>query len=646
MIDGFWSKIDGTILHVGANWGQERDFYDQLGLHVLWVEAIPSVFEKLKAHIAKTPKQLALLGLVTEKSGERYSFHVSSNGGESSSIYDLALHKDIWPEVHYTHDIELKSTTLDDLLADNAIDIASIQALVMDTQGSELLVLKGSSRLINQVRFIKTEAADFESYKGCTKVDELVAYLAPCGFYLVGKELRASREKGGDYYELLFERQNYLNQTYSAEGLVDVALGKPATQSSISEWSLSSDEAANAVSGRTFSDYAFHTGEEDNPWWSVDLGASFPIETIVVHNRVGMMQERARRLRVEIGETEGGPWTLVHAGYSAFGGGGNDYPLVLRTGGLLSGRHVRLSLDERQTFHLSKVEVFVQTNVAPPSDSKTDVATDATVIEALSLLTPYDINRNKERLGPLKDGGYVLVPELLDRNTVFSYGIDGEYQLDLLLASRGHKIMMFDHTISGIDNPNNDPNLNFIKEGVDGVKDELKHLNTIENHLSMYGGNDRNIILKMDVEEYEYAALDVLSEVCIRRFQQIVFEAHSLHNLGDVEFRRRFVRVFSKLNKYFTLYHVHANNFDGESTYTFLSGVPVPNLIELSFVRSDLIQRRPSQTLYPTPIDCPNVHPEDKRLWFFPFLPSVIPTQTFADADRRMADVAARIRAT
>jgi hypothetical protein len=45
-------------------------------------------------------------------------------------------------------------------------------------------------------------------------------------------------------------------------------------------------------------------------------------------------------------------------------------------------------------------------------------------------------------------------------------------------------------------------------------------------------------------------------------------------------------------------------------------------LLELSYVRSDLVERLPSRTLYPTELDAPNVgRAADTPLWFFPFAP-------------------------
>ena len=143
----------------------------------------------------------------------------------------------------------------------------------------------------------------------------------------------------------------------TGKNLTNMALGKSATQSSLSRWS-SEGEAAAAVSGVMPSDFAFHTAYEQHPWWMVDLGGIFPIETIIVHNRVGLLQERAARLRVEIGPIPG-EWALVHAGFALFGARGRGRPLELHLGGHLEGRYVRLSLDSKESLHLAQVEVLV-----------------------------------------------------------------------------------------------------------------------------------------------------------------------------------------------------------------------------------------------------------------------------------------------
>jgi FkbM family methyltransferase len=200
----FLTKISGVI-HVGAHFGEERELYAKEGLKVLWIEALPSAFEQLRDNIRGFPKQRALNYLVTDKDDVQYTFHVTNNEGASSSILALARHREIWPDVHYVSEVTLKSITLDSLLRSRG-DVASYQALVMDTQGSELLVLKGATNALRQLMYIKTEAADFESYVDCARVEDLTKYLARFGYKLIRSDRFATGRHGGQYFDLLYRK--------------------------------------------------------------------------------------------------------------------------------------------------------------------------------------------------------------------------------------------------------------------------------------------------------------------------------------------------------------------------------------------------------------------------------------------------------
>ena len=69
----------------------------------------------------------------------------------------------------------------------------------------------------------------------------------------------------------------------------NIALGRPATQSSVSQWSAgktAEEDAGHAVNGVLSGRDTFHTDVEDNPWWRVDLGARAEIAEIRVFNRM------------------------------------------------------------------------------------------------------------------------------------------------------------------------------------------------------------------------------------------------------------------------------------------------------------------------------------------------------------------------
>ena len=201
--DWFLKEVAGVI-HVGANKGQEREHYASLGLNVVWVEPIPTIFEVLQSNIAVFPKQRAYCRLLADQHGTDYDFHVANNEGASSSILAFAKHFDIWPDVNYTHDIRITATTLSHLVDVEQIDLSKYGALVLDTQGSELLVLKGAVPILDRFRFIKSEVADFESYVGCCQIAELTGFLSRYGFKISHKIPFARRSGGGTYYDALY----------------------------------------------------------------------------------------------------------------------------------------------------------------------------------------------------------------------------------------------------------------------------------------------------------------------------------------------------------------------------------------------------------------------------------------------------------
>jgi FkbM family methyltransferase len=195
------------VVHVGANVGQERVLYDRYGLEVLWIEPIPDVFAELAANIAGFPRQRALERLVTDRDDAPYEFHVANNDGQSSSILELREHRDIWPKVAFTRTITLRSTTLATLFARENIDRERYDALVMDTQGSELLVLRGAEALLSGFKFVKTEAPDFEAYAGCAKLEDIERYLDARGYAELARQRFASRPGGGSYYDVVYTQR-------------------------------------------------------------------------------------------------------------------------------------------------------------------------------------------------------------------------------------------------------------------------------------------------------------------------------------------------------------------------------------------------------------------------------------------------------
>jgi len=206
MANAYLSSCSGVI-HVGANAGQERDLYAAHGLAVVWIEPIPSVFAKLCDNIRHYPTQRAINALIMERDGAEHVLHIANNEGASSSVFDLHLHRDIWPEVAYVDAIAMRSSTLPSALQAADIELSGLDALILDTQGSELSVLKGATPILGQFRYVQVEAADFEAYRDGALAADIVAFMHGQGFALKRKQRTARHHAGGRYYELLFKNR-------------------------------------------------------------------------------------------------------------------------------------------------------------------------------------------------------------------------------------------------------------------------------------------------------------------------------------------------------------------------------------------------------------------------------------------------------
>jgi FkbM family methyltransferase len=206
-MDGFLNQVPGLI-HIGANDGGERDKYSKYGLGVIWIEPNPDVFENLRNNIAGYPGQKAYQYLVTDKDDLEYEFHIANNRGLSSSILDLNLHLALCPDIIYEKTIKLRSVTLPSLLKNELIRIDEYPALVMDTQGSELLVLKGAKDIVSAFKYIKIEVADFESYKGCCQLEDIDQFMKIHDFEELSRLKFAEIAGGGSYYDIVYKRKS------------------------------------------------------------------------------------------------------------------------------------------------------------------------------------------------------------------------------------------------------------------------------------------------------------------------------------------------------------------------------------------------------------------------------------------------------
>jgi FkbM family methyltransferase len=185
-----WKIQPKGIIHIGANFCNERGFYTQAGCDdskVVWVEAIPDICNYCKQIFP----HVTILNEAVSDSECDIEFMVSSNNGESSSILDFAEHSQIYPSVKEAGRIKMRTISLPNMLNKYNLDVNNYDFLVMDIQGAELKALRGMVDVISKFKFIVLEVSIFELYKTQGLLNDVMDFLRKYGFSLVDMEMNS-----------------------------------------------------------------------------------------------------------------------------------------------------------------------------------------------------------------------------------------------------------------------------------------------------------------------------------------------------------------------------------------------------------------------------------------------------------------------
>jgi hypothetical protein len=148
-------------------------------------------------------------------------------------------------------------------------------------------------------------------------------------------------------------------------GAIDVAKGKPATQSSTLAGTPSAGVAVDGLTDGAFGDGSVTaTNLDTNAWWQVDLGASYAVSSVVVWNRTDCCSSRLNDYWVFVSNTPFGatdtPATLQNrAGTFSSHQTSAPSPSTAITSGA-TGRYVRVQLTSPNYLSLAEVQVFGQ----------------------------------------------------------------------------------------------------------------------------------------------------------------------------------------------------------------------------------------------------------------------------------------------
>lgn len=173
LIERFNMKIKG-IIHVGAHWGQEYEAYRQSGVSdIVFIEPCEVAFKRLKGTFGATESVLLIQCACGEADGTAEMYVETANQGQSNSLLKPDQHLKHYPQIQFPDRELVPVRRLDNILRHPD----KYNFLMMDTQGAELLVLKGATATLPFIDYIYTEVNDQELYAGNALVTELDDYL-------------------------------------------------------------------------------------------------------------------------------------------------------------------------------------------------------------------------------------------------------------------------------------------------------------------------------------------------------------------------------------------------------------------------------------------------------------------------------------
>ena len=189
------------IIHIGAHLCEELETYKECKISdTIWIEANSNLVENIQK---KYPSEKIYNTALTEFDSKESDFYICNNT-QCSSLLPLNLHKTYFPDIKQTNKIKIETLSLQTFLKNNNIDLLNYNFLNLDTQGTELSILKGLGSKIKFIDYIYTEVNTAELYKGCGILQQIDEYLQKYNFKRV--ELYLTPQQFGDAFYVREEK--------------------------------------------------------------------------------------------------------------------------------------------------------------------------------------------------------------------------------------------------------------------------------------------------------------------------------------------------------------------------------------------------------------------------------------------------------
>lgn len=171
-----------VVLDVGANVGQFGRRLRQGGFtgRIISFEPMAKAFEKLSRVSDSDPLwEVHNFGLGREKATAE--IHVTANSASSSLLEMMPRHSDACPSSRVVGGEEVKINALNDLVAGLSLEGKRVYVKI-DTQGFEMQVLQGATKILDQVVGMEVEVSLAELYKGQPEFSDVYEFLKGKGF--------------------------------------------------------------------------------------------------------------------------------------------------------------------------------------------------------------------------------------------------------------------------------------------------------------------------------------------------------------------------------------------------------------------------------------------------------------------------------
>ena len=205
------------------------------------------------------------------------------------------------------------------------------------------------------------------------------------------------------------------------------------------------------------------------------------------------------------------------------------------------------------------------------------------------------IGKKRILVGEKSDGCYVLLDDFENVKIAYSFGISINIQFDKALADKGIDIYMYDHTINSL--PFLNAKFHWKKIGLCGVNKKYQHMKTLEELIIENGHkNENNMILKIDIEHWEWESLLDLKEDTLNQFKYIAIEYH-FKDEKEKDNKKLYYNVLKKISKTHQPSYIRCN--ENRSFKINFGKNRICHIIEVSYIIKKGNTFKKDESIYP-----------------------------------------------